>query len=128
MQRELEARGLSIVGVSTQDTAEQIRNFQNDLKQDYKLLTAGGDVPTKFNNGPGLPVTYVLDRIGLSRVGAKRGPREPAQHRGLVDVLRKRGAGSLSQCAAHCIHGRVPWSPLARGVRSTVCMFLKKFV
>lgn len=69
MQRDLEARGLSIVGVSTQDTAEQIRNFQNDLRQDYKLLLAGGDVPAKFNNGPGLPVTYVLDRQG--RVRAK---------------------------------------------------------
>lgn len=69
MQRELEARGLSIVGVSTQDTVEQIRDFQNDLKQDYKLLVAGDDVAVKFGNGPGLPVTYVLDRQG--RVRAK---------------------------------------------------------
>ncbi|HVG39624.1 MAG TPA: cytochrome c biogenesis protein CcdA [Pyrinomonadaceae bacterium] len=67
MQRELEGRGLTIVGVSTQDTPEQIRNFQRDLKQDYQLLLAGDDVPAKFGNGPGLPVSYILDREGRVR-------------------------------------------------------------
>ncbi|MEJ7713798.1 MAG: cytochrome c biogenesis protein/redoxin [Pyrinomonadaceae bacterium] len=67
MQRDLEARGLSIVGVSTQDTAEQVRDFQSDVKQDYKLLLADNEVSTKFGNGPGLPVTYVIDRQGRIR-------------------------------------------------------------
>lgn len=67
MQAALEKRGLTIIGVSTQDTPEQIKDFQKDLKQEYKLLLAGDDVPNKFGNGPGLPVSYILDREGRVR-------------------------------------------------------------
>ncbi|MEJ7616001.1 MAG: cytochrome c biogenesis protein/redoxin [Pyrinomonadaceae bacterium] len=90
MQRDLEARGLSIVGVSTQDTVEQVRDFQNDLKQDYKLLLANDEVPIRFNNGPGLPVTYILDRQG--RVRAKfLGPRSRAVFEAAVTPLLDEG-------------------------------------
>jgi len=69
MQRELEARGLSIVGasVSPVDTADAIRDFQKDLKQDYTLIRGPEEIGAKFGNGPGLPVTYLLDREGRIR-------------------------------------------------------------
>lgn len=67
MQKDLEARGLTIVGVSTQDTPDQVKTFQQDLKQDYQLLLADDDVPAKFGNGPGLPVSYIVDREGHVR-------------------------------------------------------------
>ncbi|HSS22671.1 MAG TPA: cytochrome c biogenesis protein/redoxin [Pyrinomonadaceae bacterium] len=69
MQRELQTKGLQVVGVSTSptDTADVIRNFQKDLKQEYMILRGAEEVGTKFGNGPGLPVSYVIDRDGRIR-------------------------------------------------------------
>src|ERR1043166_6741760 len=69
MQRELKARGLEIVGVSTApgDTVDVIRDFQKDLKQEYTVLRGPEVVGETFGNGPGLPVTYLIDREGRIR-------------------------------------------------------------
>ena len=67
MQRAHAERGLTIVGVSTHDTPEMIRQFQRDIRQDYASLVGGSNVPTQLNNGPGLPVTYIIDREGRIR-------------------------------------------------------------
>ena len=69
MQRELSGKGLSIVGasVSPVDTAEAIRSFQKDIKQDYTVIHGAEEIGAKFGNGPGLPVTYLLDREGHIR-------------------------------------------------------------
>ncbi len=67
MQRELEARGLTVVGVTSHDTVADVMDFQQDIKQDYIVLLGGEDTPQKFNNGPGLPVSYILDREGRIR-------------------------------------------------------------
>ncbi|HEV3471075.1 MAG TPA: cytochrome c biogenesis protein/redoxin [Pyrinomonadaceae bacterium] len=86
MQRELGGRGLSIVGVTSHDTPEQVREFQKDVPQDYTVLIGPEDTPARFNNGPGLPVTYVLDREG--RVREKIiGPRDRAGFEALVRPL-----------------------------------------
>ncbi|HEX8491306.1 MAG TPA: cytochrome c biogenesis protein/redoxin [Pyrinomonadaceae bacterium] len=70
LQRDLEARGLKVVGVSpaeTNDTPELIRNFQKDFKQDYTVLLGGTDVSAKFRNTPGFPITIIIDREGRIR-------------------------------------------------------------
>ena len=69
LQRDLEAKGLSVVGVSVSpvDTSDSIRSFQKDIKQDYTVLRGAEEIGAKFGNGPGLPVTYVLDREGRIR-------------------------------------------------------------
>jgi len=69
MQRDLQARGFSIVGasVSPVDTAEAIRGFQKDVKQDYTVIRGAEEIGAKFGNGPGLPVTYLIDRGGRIR-------------------------------------------------------------
>lgn len=69
MQRGFEARGFSIVGasVSPVDTAEAIRSFQKDVKQDYTVIRGAEEIGARFGNGPGLPVTYLLDRDGHIR-------------------------------------------------------------
>jgi cytochrome c-type biogenesis protein len=75
MQREHELSGLKVVGVSSNDTLDDIRSFQKDFKQDYTILLGSSDVPEKFGNGPGLPVTIIIDREGRIRqklVGEKR--------------------------------------------------------
>src|SRR5258707_3242504 len=69
LQRDLASKGLSVVGVSVSpvDTSDAIRSFQRDIKQDYTVLRGAEEIGTKFGNGPGLPVTYILDRSGRIR-------------------------------------------------------------
>ena len=69
LQQQLAARGFTVVGVSTSasDTPETILEFQKELKQDYTVLRGTEEVGTKFGNGPGLPITYVIDREGHIR-------------------------------------------------------------
>ncbi len=69
LQRDLESKGLSVVGVSVSpvDTADSIRSFQKDIKQDYTVLRGPETIGSQFGNGPGLPVTYLLDREGRIR-------------------------------------------------------------
>jgi cytochrome c-type biogenesis protein len=69
MQRDLKAQGLEVVGVSTSpgDTVAVIKDFQKDLKQEYTVLRGAEEIGTKFGNGPGLPVTYLIDREGRIR-------------------------------------------------------------
>ncbi len=76
MQRELKQQGLEVVGVSTSpgDTVAAIRDFQKDLKQEYTVLRGAEEIGEKFGNGPGLPVTYLIDRDGRIRqkiIGAR---------------------------------------------------------
>ena len=69
LQHDLESKGLLVVGVSVSpvDTSESIRSFQKDIKQDYTVLRGAEEIGSKFGNGPGLPVTYVIDREGRIR-------------------------------------------------------------
>jgi len=69
MQRELKGQGLEVVGVSTSpaDTVAAIKDFQKDLKQEYTVLRGPESVGDQFGNGPGLPVTYLIDRDGRIR-------------------------------------------------------------
>jgi cytochrome c-type biogenesis protein len=69
MQKDFQARGFTMVGasVSPVDTADAIRSFQRDVKQEYTVIRGAEEVGAKFGNGPGLPVTYLLDRDGRIR-------------------------------------------------------------
>jgi cytochrome c-type biogenesis protein len=64
MHRELESRGLSVVGVSTYDGADGVRSF--DIKQDYPVLLGDQTVEAKFAVSA-LPTTFILDRQGRIR-------------------------------------------------------------
>jgi cytochrome c-type biogenesis protein len=69
LQRDLNSKGLSVIGVSVSpvDTSDSILSFQKDIKQDYTVLRGAEEIGSKFGNGPGLPVTYILDREGRIR-------------------------------------------------------------
>jgi cytochrome c-type biogenesis protein len=67
MQKDYEARGFTVVGVSSHDTPEMIRDFQSVVRQEYKLVTSGDDAPAEFQAGPGRPATFILDREGRIR-------------------------------------------------------------
>src|SRR5258706_4676046 len=69
MQKDFQARGFTMIGasVSPVDTADAIRSFQKDVKQEYTVIRGAEEIGAKFGNGPGLPVTYLLDRDGRIR-------------------------------------------------------------
>ena len=66
MHHDLQSRGLAVVGVSTYDGADGVRDFWKDIKQDYQVLLGDQDVASKFGVGP-LPTTFILDREGRIR-------------------------------------------------------------
>jgi len=66
MQRELGQQGLTVVGVNYYDDADGVREFQQDVPQDYKQLLAGDDARQKFD-ASALPTTYIIDRNGRVR-------------------------------------------------------------
>ena len=49
------------------DILQFIRDFQKDLKQEYTVLRGAEEIGEKFGNGPGLPVSYIIDREGRIR-------------------------------------------------------------
>jgi peroxiredoxin len=67
MQKELDSRGLSIVGVSFDATPKEIEEFQKDLKQDYTLLLADENLKATFKVGMSFPTTLIVDRQGKIR-------------------------------------------------------------
>jgi cytochrome c-type biogenesis protein len=66
MQKDLEPRGLSVIGVSYDDTADMVRSFQKDIRQDYEIVLGGRDVGALLPASP-LPTTYIIDREGRIR-------------------------------------------------------------
>ncbi|HKS26435.1 MAG TPA: cytochrome c biogenesis protein CcdA [Pyrinomonadaceae bacterium] len=74
MQKELGPKGLTIIGPSWDDSAEGIKEFQSDIKQDYTVLIGGETVQGKFGGIPSLPTTFIIDRQGRIRqkiIGAR---------------------------------------------------------
>jgi len=69
LQQAMEAKGFTVLGISTSasDTPEAIQQFQKDVAQNYTVLRGTDEVGAKFGNGPGLPITYVIDRSGHIR-------------------------------------------------------------
>ena len=90
LQHDLEARGLSVVGVSWDDSPDGVREFQKEIPQNYKVLLGGEDVEEKFAGVRSLPTTFVIDREGRVRqriIGARDRTQFEAAVRPLLDEL-----------------------------------------
>ena len=74
MQRDLQVRGLKIIGASLTDTAEGIDTYQKEVRKfEYEVVVGGSDAEAKFGGTP-LPTTYLIDREGRIRqkiIGAR---------------------------------------------------------
>src|SRR5215510_7682836 len=66
MQKDLDARGLSIIGVSYDDTAVLVKEFQKEIPQSYEIVLCGRDVGSQLPASP-LPTSYLIDRQGRMR-------------------------------------------------------------
>jgi cytochrome c-type biogenesis protein len=67
MNHDLEAKGLSVVGVVYQDADADIKAFQSEIKQDYRIVIGDDSVGSKFGGVQGLPTTFIIDREGRIR-------------------------------------------------------------
>lgn len=63
VQRAYGGRGVVVIGLSTRDSAEKIRQFQSETPQEYTVGVAGDGLPTKLSLNV-LPTTYVIDQRG----------------------------------------------------------------
>jgi thiol-disulfide isomerase/thioredoxin len=74
LQHELQARGLTIVGASLDDSADGVNSYQKEVaKFEYQVLLGGSDAKVKFEQSV-LPTTYLIDRQGRIRqkiIGAR---------------------------------------------------------
>ena len=74
LQHEFQAQGLKVVGASTEDTADGVNAYQDQVtKFEYQILIGGDDAKAKFPNAQ-LPTTYLIDRQGFIRqkiIGAR---------------------------------------------------------
>jgi len=66
MQKDLGSRGLSVIGVSYDDTKDLIESYQSAIKQDYQVVLGGNQVSAELPASP-LPTTYFIDRDGNIR-------------------------------------------------------------
>ena len=74
LQHELQAQGLKVVGASTDDSADGVNAYQQEVaKFEYEVLLGGDDAKAKLEH-PQLPTTYLIDRQGRIRqkiIGAR---------------------------------------------------------
>jgi cytochrome c-type biogenesis protein len=74
LQNELQSQGLKILGASTDDSADGVTAYQQEVaKFEYEVLLGGDDAKAKLQH-PQLPTTYLIDRQGNIRqkiIGAR---------------------------------------------------------
>ncbi len=65
MQRDYEAQGFKVIGVSWDDTAEMIRGFEEDEGAfAYAIATGGQDLGGEFGGVRAFPTSFIIDRDG----------------------------------------------------------------
>ncbi len=94
MEKAFAPSGLTVVGVSYDDTRELIEEFQKDLKQEYTVVLGGKDVGSQLPASP-LPTTYIIDRQGHIREKFI-GERSQAAFEAVIKPLLLEGAAMAS--------------------------------
>jgi cytochrome c-type biogenesis protein len=95
MEKAMSGEGLTVVGVSYDDTAELIHDFQKDLKQEYTVVLGGKEVGSQLPASP-LPTTYIIDRQGQIREKFI-GERSQAAFESVIKPLLLEGATTASK-------------------------------
>ncbi|HYN83979.1 MAG TPA: cytochrome c biogenesis protein CcdA [Pyrinomonadaceae bacterium] len=95
LHRDLGARGLTVLGVTTHDAPELIREYQQDFPQEYRVATAAPSVASEFSV-VALPTTLVIDREGRVRQRIV-GERKREQFESIVGPLLEEGARADAQ-------------------------------
>ncbi|HEU4432510.1 MAG TPA: cytochrome c biogenesis protein/redoxin [Pyrinomonadaceae bacterium] len=95
LQQELQARGLKVIGASTEDSADGVNAYQREVKRfEYEVLLGGNDAKAKLEHGQ-LPTTYIIDRQGRIRQKVI-GPRDKAGWEAFVKPLLEEAPATAS--------------------------------
>ena len=64
---DLESEGLSVIGISVDDSADAIQRFAAEFQMDYPVLIGDGRDDVKDAYGPlvGYPTTVLINRDGM---------------------------------------------------------------
>jgi peroxiredoxin len=65
LQKNYVARGLTVIGISRDDAAEKVREFQKEIPQDYLVGLGGQEIERQLETT--LPTSYIIDRRGQVR-------------------------------------------------------------
>ena len=87
MERDLASRGFKVLGVTTSDSADLVREYQKDVRQDYTVALGDDGVAARYSVGV-LPTTFIIDRQGRVRhrvIGEKSRAQFEALVRPLLD-------------------------------------------
>ncbi len=93
MHHDLESRGLSVVGVSTYDRSDAVKDF--DIKQDYTVLLGDSGVESKFAVAA-LPTTFILDREGRIRATIVGGRTRDSFEAAVKPLLEETATATLA--------------------------------
>jgi cytochrome c-type biogenesis protein len=85
MHRDLSGRGFRVIGVTTNDSAELVRDYQKEVKQDYTVALGDDGVAGRYSVGV-LPTTFIIDRQGRIRHKII-GEKSRAQFEALINPL-----------------------------------------
>ena len=85
MQRDLSGRGFKVLGVTTEDSADLVREYQKDVKQEYTVALGDAGVANRYAVGV-LPTTFIIDRQGRIRHKVI-GEKSRAQFEALINPL-----------------------------------------
>ena len=77
LQQKYGDRGLQIIGVSMDDSADPVRPFVHQFRVNYPVVMGTADVGSAYGGVLGLPIAFLLDREG--RIQAKHmGATDPS--------------------------------------------------
>ena len=95
LAQKYKAQGLTIVGISTDDTPEDIRAFATEYKINYPLLVGNGreDVQDAFGPLWGIPVSVIVGRDGKIAVKHSGIGTKEQFEREIVALLDRSGEG-----------------------------------
>jgi thiol-disulfide isomerase/thioredoxin len=68
IQKELEEKGLTFVGVSLDTSSKPVKKYVARTKVNYPVVMGDSDVVKDFGNFSGIPQTYVIDKEGIIRL------------------------------------------------------------
>ena len=87
MQRDLEEKGMVIVGVSLDRAGpEVVKKFQTEYGINYPLIMGDSNMVDAFGGIEAIPTTFIIDRNGQVR-DRKVGLTDPAEYRLKIESL-----------------------------------------
>jgi peroxiredoxin len=67
LQGKYGSRGLQIIGVSMDDTADPVQGFYQQFKMNYPVVMGNAQIGEEYGGVLGLPIAFLIDRDGRIR-------------------------------------------------------------